>query len=143
MSSFQNDSYSNECSIFLTASDRNRIWNACIRECDGYLSRANFDRIIREVYGEILSLISNTDSESSSSDFSDTRMEATNFLINKYDHSIIDESYISKLRSNTLISSIGNEEDVILEPCVVGESVCITRPKGVLEEYFYFYLGVI
>lgn len=60
-----------------------------------------------------------------------------------YDHSIIDEGYISKLHSNNLVSSSGNEEDVILEPCVVGKRVCITRPKGLLEEYFYFYSGVI
>lgn len=60
-----------------------------------------------------------------------------------YNHNIIDESYISKLRSNTLVSSTRNEEDVILAPCVDSESVCITRPKGVSDEYFYFYSGVI
>ena len=31
----------------------------------------------------------------------------------------------------------------MLEPCVVGERVRITRPKGVSDEYFYFYSGVI
>lgn len=30
----------------------------------------------------------------------------------------------------------------MLEPCVVGERVCITQPNGVSDEYFYFYLGV-
>lgn len=44
-------------SIVLTASDRNMIWNACMRECEGYLNRADFDRIIREVYREILHLL--------------------------------------------------------------------------------------
>lgn len=55
-----------------------------------------------------------------------------------YDHNIIDESYILSLRSTTLISSTGNEEDVMLESCVVDERVCIHRPKEVLEEYFIF-----
>lgn len=74
-------------------------------------------------------------------------MEATGSLTDKevlsYNHIIIDESYILKLDSNTLVSSTENEEDVILEPCIDGESVCLTRPKGVFEEYFYFYSGVI
>lgn len=30
----------------------------------------------------------------------------------------------------------------MLEPGVVGERVCITQPKGVSDEYFYFYSGV-
>lgn len=37
----------------------------------------------------------------------------------------------------------GNEECVGLEPCVVSERVYITHPKGVSDEYFYFYSGVI
>lgn len=57
-------------------------------------------------------------------------MEITGSLIDKevlsYDHSVIDDSYVSKLRSNNQIYSIGNEEDIVLEPCVVGERVCIT-----------------
>lgn len=51
----------------------------------------------------------------------------------------MDDNYISKLCSDNQISSTGNEEDVVLEPCVFGERVCITRPKGELDEYFYFY----
>lgn len=58
-----------ESLIPLTANERNGIWNECMTECDGYLSRADFDRIIKEVYGEIPSPISKTDSESSSSSF--------------------------------------------------------------------------
>lgn len=58
-------------SIVLTANDRDRIWNACMRECKGYLNIADFDRIVREVYGEIPSPTSNVDFESSSSGFSD------------------------------------------------------------------------
>lgn len=90
---------------------------------------------------------SNTDSESSSSGFLDTPMEIAGSLIDKevlsYDHNVIDDTYILKLHSNNLVSSTRNEENVVLEPCVVGERVCITRPKGVFDEYFYFYLGVI
>lgn len=104
-----------------------------MRVCEGYLGRMDFDRIIKEIYGEIPSPISNTNSESLSPCFLDTQMEATGYLIDKevlsYNHNIISESYISKLRYNTLISSTGNEENVILEPYVDGKSVCITRPK--------------
>lgn len=31
----------------------------------------------------------------------------------------------------------------MLEPCMENERVCITRPKGVPDEYFYLYSGVI
>lgn len=41
-------------------------------EGEGHLNTVDFDRIIREVYGEILSPISNTDLESSSPYFLDT-----------------------------------------------------------------------
>lgn len=102
----------------------------------------DFDRIIKEVYGEIFSPISNTDSESSYPGFLDTQMEATRSLIDKevigYSHSIIDESYISKLCSNTLVSSTGNEEDVILTPYIDGESVYLTRPRRMSDELFLF-----
>lgn len=116
-------------------------------ECEGYLKRADFDRIIREVYSEIPSPTSNADLESSSSSFPNIQMDATWSLIDKevlsYNHNIIDESYISKFRSNTLVSSTGNEEDVILEPCEIGKKVCTIRPKEVLDKYFYFYSRVI
>lgn len=88
-----------------------------MRECEGYLSPTDFDRIIREVYGEIHSPISNTDSESSSSGFLGILMETLWYLIDKevlsYDHSVIHDSYISKLHSNNSVSSTRNEEDVV------------------------------
>lgn len=40
-----------------------------MRECEGHLSRVDFGWIIKEVYGEIPTPISNTNSESSSSAF--------------------------------------------------------------------------
>lgn len=45
-----------------------------MRECEGYLSRMDFDQIIREVYGEIHSPVSNTDSKPSSPDFLDIQI---------------------------------------------------------------------
>lgn len=60
-----------------------------------------------------------------------------------YDNNVLDDSYILKLRSNNQVSSTRNEEDVVLEPFVVGDRVCITRPKGMPNKYFYFYLRLI
>lgn len=118
-----------------------------MQECEGYLNRANFDRIIREVYHKIPSPTINVDLEYSSSGFPNIHMDATWSLVDKkvlsYNHNIIDESYISKLHSNTSVSFTGNEEDVILEPCVTGEKVCTICPKEVSNKYFYFYSGVI
>lgn len=73
----QDCDYPGESPIFLTANKRNKIWSECIKECEGHLSRVEFDQIIREVYGEILSPCSNTNLESSSSGFVDTLMETT------------------------------------------------------------------
>lgn len=89
-----------------------------MRESEGHLSRAKFDQIIREVYGETPSSNSNTDSGSSSSDFLDTLLETTKSLIEKevlsYDHRFTDDNYISKLRSNNPVSSTRDKEDVVL-----------------------------
>lgn len=118
-----------------------------MKECEVHLGKVEFDQIIKEFYGDIFSLCSETDSESSSSGFMDIVMEMIGSFIDQeilsYDHNTIDDSDISKLWSNKKISSIKNEEDVVLEPCVDGERVCITWPKGVSVEYFYFYSGVI
>lgn len=115
--------------------------------CESHLSRAKFNQIIRKFYGETPSSSSNTDSESLSSGFLDTLMETTWSLIDKevlrYNHNIIDDSYILRLRSDIPVSSTGNKEDIVLEPYLVGERVYITRPKGVFDEYFYFYSEVI
>lgn len=48
-----------------------------MRECEGHLSRAEFDQIIRKVYDEIPSSSSKIDSESSSSGFLNILMETT------------------------------------------------------------------
>lgn len=60
-----------------------------------------------------------------------------------HDHNSINEVLIAKLQSLKNVSSIGNEDNVILEPCILGERVCIVRPRGVKNEYFHFYVGVL
>lgn len=60
-----------------------------------------------------------------------------------YDHSSIDEVEITKHRSLKNVPSTGNEDGVILEPCIPEECVCISRPRGVKGEYFHFYSGVL
>lgn len=118
-----------------------------MKGCEGHLGQAKFDQIIKEVYGDISSSCSETDSKSLSSGYVGILMEITGSFLDKevmsYDCSIIDNNDISKLQSNKQISSTGNEEDVVLEPFVVGERVCITRSRGVSDKYYYFYLEVI
>lgn len=60
-----------------------------------------------------------------------------------YNHNCIYEVEIAKFRSLRNVSSTGNEDDVILEPCILRECVCIDLPRGVKDEYFYFYVGVL
>lgn len=60
-----------------------------------------------------------------------------------YNHNTLNENFISKIQFDRQISSTDNEEDVVQEPCVIGERVYITRPRGVSNKYFYFYLAVI
>lgn len=59
------------------------------------------------------------------------------------DHNSIDEVEIAKLRSLMNISFTGNEDDVVLEPCISRGHVCIVRPVGVKDKYFHFYVGVL
>lgn len=40
-----------------------------------------------------------------------------------YDHCSLDEVEIAKLRSLKNVSATRNEDDVILEPCILGECV--------------------
>lgn len=60
-----------------------------------------------------------------------------------YDHSFIDEVEIVKLRSLKNISSIENGDDVVLEPCIPMEGVCIAHPIEFKNEYFHFYASVL
>lgn len=125
---------SGEILILLNAHKRRKLWDECMKECEDHLKKVQFDQIIKKVYGDISSPYSKTDSESSSSGSVDILMEMTRPFIYKeflsYNHIMLKDNYISKLRYNNMISSIGNEEDVVFEPCVIGERVCITRPMG-------------
>lgn len=60
-----------------------------------------------------------------------------------YKNSSVVHSEIEKLCAKNNISSTGNKEDVILEVFGEGEVICLFRLKGVNEELFYFYLGVL
>lgn len=70
-------------------------------------------------------------------------MESFDQEVTSYNHNSIDEVKITKLQSLKNISSIGNGDDVILEPCIPGECVCIAYPRGAKNEYFHFYAGVL
>lgn len=61
----QNYEDSGELPISLTAHERRKLWNKCMRDYEGHLNRDEFDQIIKEVYGEIISPSSKTNSESS------------------------------------------------------------------------------
>lgn len=108
------------------------------------LTHDNFDRIVKEAYGNYSASFSYSDSESYSSGSSiEVLMELFDQEVMSYDHNSIDEVEIVKLRSLKNVSSTGSKEDVILEPCIPGECVCITHPRGVKDEYFHFYVGVL
>lgn len=105
-----------------------------------YSNSGYFDRIIKEAYSDIPAsfLDSNFDSSSSGSSV-EVLMEIIKSFdqeVTSYDHSSIDKVKIDKLWSLKNISSTGNEDDVILEPCILGECVFIARPKGAKDEYF-------
>lgn len=122
------------------------LWDFYVRGCRDTLTQANFDCIVKEAYSNISASFSDYDSESSSSGSSvEVLMEIIESFdqVVSYDHNFIDEMEIPELRPLKNVSSIGNEDNVILEPCIQGECVCIARPKGVKNEYFHFYVKVL
>src|ERR1044072_5036233 len=73
-------------------------------------------------------------------------MESNKFIKGEaigFKQSLIKDVDIATLRSLWNVSSTGNEDDVILEPCESGENVYMIWPRGVDSEWFYFYVGVI
>src|ERR1051325_6025452 len=91
-------------------------------------------------------LTSDSDSDPNSPGSVELIMESNKLLKREalgFNQSLIKDMEISTLRSLWNISSTGNEDDVILEPCETGENVCMSRPKGVNTEWFYFYVGVV
>lgn len=111
------------------------------------LTQADFDRILKKAYDNISSSFSDSDSKSSSPGSSvEVLMEIRESFdkeVMSYDHNSNNEVEIVKLLSLKNFSSTGKEDDVILEPCIPGEHVCIARPRGVKDEYFHFYVGVL
>lgn len=105
-----------------------------MKEREGHSSRIEFEQIIRRVYGDIFSPLSDTDSDSISSGYEEVLMEMNGSYVNlevlSYTYSTTDACYIAKIRSNMDISSTKNG-DVMLEPSGDGERVCIFWPKGV------------
>lgn len=69
--------------------------------------------------------------------------ESFNQEVISYDYNCINEVKIAKLRSLRNVSPTENEDDVVLEPCIPGECICITHHRGVKYEYFHFYVGVL
>lgn len=108
------------------------------------LTQANFDYIVKKAYNNISASFSDFDSEYFSSiDVLMEIMEPFDQEVMSYDYNFIDEVEIDKLRSLRNVSSTGNEDDVILEPCILGERVCVALPREVKDEYFHFYVGVL
>lgn len=111
----------------LSIQEKKNLWDLRIREFKDTLSQDDFDRIINEVYVDIYTSFSDTDFESSSSGLSvEVLMEIADSFdqaVMIYDHSSIDEVEISKIRYLKNISSIGNEDDVVLKLCISGECV--------------------
>lgn len=84
---------------------------------------------------------------SKSSSFVEVLMEMGRSFVDSrvlsYKNSAVNYSDIGKLRASKNLSSIGNEENVILETFEKGWSIFLFRPKGIDEEFFYFYLEVL
>lgn len=114
--------------------------------CRDTLTQVDFDHIVKEAKN-ISTSFSDYDSDSSSSGSSVKAlmeiMESFDQEVMSYDHSSINEVEIAKLRSLKNVSSTRNKDNVILEPCIPGERVCIACPRGVKEEYFHVYTGVL
>lgn len=129
------------------AQEKIQLWDECMKACEGHLRKAEFGQIIREVYGDIYSFLSDTYSESISSGFLWVLIEMNGSFVDSdilnYSHSMNATSDINKLRSNMDIPSTGNEEDVVLEPCEDGERICIFQHRGVADDHFYFYIRVL
>ena len=99
---------------------------------------------MNKLNSEVLS--SDSDSDSDSSGSVELLMETNNLLKGEalgFKQSVIKDVEIATLQSLWNVSSTGNEDGVILEPCETRENVCMSRPKGVNPEWFYFYVGVV
>lgn len=116
-------------------------------ECKDALIQVDLYHIIKEVYGDIYASFCNTNYKSSlSGSLIEVLMEIADSFdqeMMSYGHSSIDEVETAKLKSLKNISSTKNEDDIVLESCILGKRVCIVRLRGVKDEYFHFYVGVL
>lgn len=115
----------------LSAREIKDLWDFYLRGCRDTLTQTNFDRIVNDAYIDITTSFNSYDSDSSLSSSSiEVLMEITKSFdqeVMSYDQNCIDEVEISKLRTLRNVSSTGNEDVIILEPCIPGECVCIAH----------------
>ena len=130
--------------IHLRDEERKILFEECMREMSDVKGVTDLKRVTARVCAEVFTSESDSDPDSSGS--VELIME-TNRLIKGeavgFKRSLIQDEEIAALRSLWCISTTGDEDDVILESCEPGESVCMIRPQGAETEWFYFYTGVI
>lgn len=104
----------------------------------------------REVYGvafDIASMNRNIDSISYCLGLVEIIMElpANSFSdeILSYELVCLNEPYVNNFQDQCELSNISDYCNIILEPCIPCEKVCMRRPPRVHDEDFYFYSGVI
>lgn len=118
-----------------------------MESCKDHMRRVHFNQITHEVYRDLYEYFSDTNSDYGSSGSVEVLTEMGGSFIDaevlKYKKSSVTREDIGKLRAKRDISSNGDEEDVVLELCVEGEVVCLFRPKGVDNVFFYFYLSLL
>lgn len=104
------------------------------------------------MYGDFidLRLSSDTNTVSSSSSFVEVIIDPTGdpfkSVVLKIDLTCSSDFYIEVFRKYRCISNTDNEKEVILDLCVPREKVCLFRPSGSPNEFFYFYddiMGVL
>src|ERR1051325_11263878 len=130
--------------IHLSNEERRILFGDCMREMRDAQRVTELKRVMDRVNTEVFT--SDSDSDPDSSGSVELIMESNKLIKGEaigFKKSLIKDIEIATLRSLWNVSSTGNEDDVILESCESGESVCMIRPKGVDSEWFYLYTGVI
>ncbi|CAI8614514.1 unnamed protein product [Vicia faba] len=120
------------------------IWEECMQEMRTALGVDEYARVMSKVYSEIFTSESDSDPDSSGS--VEVLMETSVSFSGEvmgYDQISMNEVEIAKLRSLRKVSSIGNEDMWSWGACIPGKRVCMSRPNGVQDEWFYFYARVL
>src|ERR1051325_10825049 len=113
----------------LSSEERRILWEKCMQEMRDALGVEELERVMNKINSEVLT--SDSDSDPNSSGFVELIMETNQLLKGEalgFKQSLIKDMEIATLQSLWNISSIGNEDDVISEPCESGENVCMIRP---------------